>query len=149
MQAHKPNWEKLLAYVRSDDTIVIWRLDRLGRSTKHLIGLVEDLSRRGLHLILLQDFIDRTSKVAFAELHPRAKRVVAADFLRCVLDNLPHKVHAVLTDNGVQFTPQPHQFLPGGHRFDRICREYGVEHRLTKPAHPWDQWPSRAHEPHD
>ncbi len=27
--------------------------------------------------------------------------------------------------------------LPGGHSFDRICREYGVEHRLTKPAHPW------------
>ena len=56
---------------------------------------------------------------------------------RRVLDKLPYKVQTVLTDNGVQFTPQPHQFLPGGHSFDRICREYGVEHRLTKPAHPW------------
>ncbi|NVO86285.1 transposase family protein [Hymenobacter sp. P5252] len=46
-------------------------------------------------------------------------------------------MHTVLTDNGVQFIPQPHQFLPGGHSFDRICREYGLEHRLTKPAHPW------------
>jgi len=81
--------------------------------------------------------IDRTSKVAFAELHPRAKRVVAAEFLRRVLDKLPYKVHTLLTDNGVPFTPQAHQFLPGGHSFDRICREYGVEHRLTKPAHPW------------
>ena len=81
--------------------------------------------------------IDRTSKVVVAELHPRAKRVVAAEFLRRVLDKLPDKVPTVLTDNGVQFTPQPHQFLPGGHSFDRICREYGVEHRLTKPAHPW------------
>ena len=81
--------------------------------------------------------IDRTSKVAFAERHPRAKRVVAAEFLRRVLDKLPYRVHTVLTDNGVHFTPQPHQFLPGGHSFDRICREYGVEHRLTKPAHPW------------
>ena len=63
--------------------------------------------------------------------------LVAAEFLRRVLDKLPDKVPAVLTDNGVQFTPQPHQFLPGGHSFDRICREYGVEHRLTKPAHPW------------
>ena len=80
--------------------------------------------------------IDRTSKVAFAELHPRAKRVVAAGFLRRLLDKLPYHVHTVLIDNGVKFTPQPHQFLPGGHRFDRICREYGVEHRLTKPAHP-------------
>jgi len=43
----------------------------------------------------------------------------------------------VLTDNGVQFTPQAHQFLPGGHSFDRIFREYSVEHQLTKPAHPW------------
>ena len=63
--------------------------------------------------------------------------MVAAEFLRRVLDKLPYHVHTVLTDNGVQFTPQPHQFLPGGHRFDRICREYGVEHRLTKPVHPW------------
>ena len=85
--------------------------------------------------------IDRTSKAAFAERHPRAKRVVAAEFLRRVLDKLPDKGHTVLTDNGVQFTPQAHQFLPGGHRFDRICREHGVEHRLTKPAHPWTNGP--------
>ena len=52
--------------------------------------------------------IDRTSKVAFAERHPRAKRVVAAEFLRRVLDKLPNKVDTVLTDNGVQFTPLPH-----------------------------------------
>jgi len=57
--------------------------------------------------------IDRTSKVAFAELHPRAKRMVAADLLRRVLEKLPYKVHPVLTDNGVQFTLQPHQFFPG------------------------------------
>jgi len=81
--------------------------------------------------------IDRTSKVAFAELHPRAKRVVAAEFLQRVLDKLPYRVHTVLTGNGVQFTPQAHQFLPGGHSFDRICQEYGVGHRLTKPAHSW------------
>ena len=88
--------------------------------------------------------IDRTRKVAFAELHPHAKRVVAAVFLRRVLyklpnkvpDKLPNKVHPVLTDNGVPFTPPAHPFLPGGHRVDRISREYGVEHRLTKPAPP-------------
>ncbi|WP_262490676.1 hypothetical protein [Hymenobacter amundsenii] len=35
---------------------------------------------------------DRTSKLAFAELHPRAKWMVAAEFLRRVLDKLPDKV---------------------------------------------------------
>ena len=88
--------------------------------------------------------IDRTSQVAFAERHPRAKRVVAAEFLRRVLDKLPYQVLAVLTDNGVPFTPQAHQFLPGGHRFDRICREYGVEHRLTKQPIPGLMAPSSA-----
>jgi DNA invertase Pin-like site-specific DNA recombinase len=60
VQAHKPSWEQLLTYARPSDTVVIWRLDRLGRSTKHLIEVVEDLSRRQLHLISLQDPIDTT-----------------------------------------------------------------------------------------
>ena len=43
--------------------------------------------------------IDRTRKVAFAELHPRAKRVAAAEFLRRVLDKVPFKVHKILVNN--------------------------------------------------
>jgi len=54
-----------------------------------------------------------------------------------VRDKRPYKVPAVLADIGVPFTPQPRHFVPGGHRFDRSCREYGVEHRLIKPADPW------------
>ena len=85
--------------------------------------------------------IDRTSKVAFAEPHPRTKRVVAAVFLRRLLDKLPYKVHKRLTYNYIPFTPQAHQLLPDGHHFDRIRREYGVEHRLTNPAHLWTNGP--------
>ena len=51
--------------------------------------------------------IDRTSKAAFAELHPRATRMLAAEFLRRVLEKLPYKINKLLTDNGVQFTAQP------------------------------------------
>ena len=47
----------------------------------------------------------------------------------------------MLTYNYLIFTPQAHQLLPGGHHFDRICREYGVEHRLTNPAHLWTNSP--------
>jgi transposase InsO family protein len=85
--------------------------------------------------------IDRTSKVAFAELQPRATRMIAADFLRRVLEKLPYKAHTVLTDNGVPFTLQPPQGFAGGHSFDRICRAFGGEHRLTNPAHPWTNGP--------
>jgi transposase InsO family protein len=99
------------------------------------VDFAEVLTEEGRQYLFVA--IDRTSKVAFAELHSRAKRVVAAEFLQRVLEKLPYRVHTVLTDNGVPFTPQPQQHLPGGHSFDRVCRAFGVEHRLTKPAHPW------------
>src|SRR3984893_11225344 len=44
--------------------------------------------------------IDRTSKFAFTELHEKATRSVAADFLRNLIKAVPYKVHTVLTDNG-------------------------------------------------
>ena len=80
--------------------------------------------------------IDRTNKRAFAELRHRAKCVAAAEFLRRMLNKLSYRVHYKLTVNGLMLIPQAYSFLPGGHYFDRICREYDVEHRLTKPAHP-------------
>ncbi len=61
MQAHKPEFENLMNYIREGDTIVIWKLDRLGRSTKELLDLIEMLSKRGINLISLNDPIDTTS----------------------------------------------------------------------------------------
>ena len=81
--------------------------------------------------------IDRTSKFAFAELHERMTRMISADFLRRLIAAAPYKIHTILTDNGVQFTNQPHQKYAFKHLFDRICQQHGIEHRLTKPNHPW------------
>jgi DNA invertase Pin-like site-specific DNA recombinase len=61
IKVQKPEFEKLLHYVRQGDTITIWKLDRLGRSTKQLIELVEELGKRGVNLISLNDPIDTTS----------------------------------------------------------------------------------------
>ena len=86
--------------------------------------------------------IDRTSKLAFTELHERATVRVAADFLRALIKAVPYKIHIVLTDNGIQFADLPKNrrgptALWRGHMFDRVCDEHGIEHRLTKPNHPW------------
>ena len=86
--------------------------------------------------------IDRTSKLAFTELHEKATTRVAADFLRALLKAVPYKIHTVLTDNGIQFADLPRNrtgptALWRGHMFDRVCDEHGIEHRLTKPYHPW------------
>src|SRR3954452_4367135 len=48
--------------------------------------------------------IDRTSKFAFVEMHRKATRRVAANFLRHLAEAVPYKVHIVLTDNGPHFT---------------------------------------------
>ncbi len=45
--------------------------------------------------------IDRVSKFAFAELHERASRRIAADFLRRLIERVPYRIHTVLTDNGL------------------------------------------------
>ena len=51
--------------------------------------------------------IDRTSKFAYAELHGKANRRTAIDFLKALIKAVPYKIHTVLTDNGIQFTDLP------------------------------------------
>ncbi|MGI4735166.1 MAG: IS481 family transposase [Janthinobacterium lividum] len=81
--------------------------------------------------------IDRTSKLAFAELHPQATQAIAGGFLRRVLPQIPYKVHKLLTDNGIQFRNLPHHTQVGRHPIGQLCDEWGIEQRFTKPAHPW------------
>ena len=47
--------------------------------------------------------IDRMSKFAFVELHERATRSVACQFLRNLIEAVPYQIHTVLTDNGIRF----------------------------------------------
>ena len=81
--------------------------------------------------------IDRTSKFAFVELHPKATKMVAAQFLRDLIAAVPYAIHTVLTDNGIQFTNRACDRYAFHHIFDRVCDENGIEHRLTKVKHPW------------
>jgi transposase InsO family protein len=76
------------------------------------------------------------------ELHERATARAAADFLETLIKAVPYKVLSVLTDNGIQFTDLPKNrakttAMWRGHPFDRSCRQHSIEHRLTKPNHPW------------
>jgi transposase InsO family protein len=86
--------------------------------------------------------IDRTSKFAVAQLVHKANMQAARAFLEALVAAVPYRVEIVLTDNGIQFADLPkNRSGPTakfrGHPFDRVCREHGIEHRLTKPNHPW------------
>ena len=95
--------------------------------------------------------IDRTSKFAYAELHAKATRRVAGDFLRHLVQLVLYKIHTVLTDNGTHFTtpgaggsaaPEIKRALDAGepvwaHSFELACAQADIDHRTTKPKHPW------------
>ena len=113
------------------------------------IDIAEVRTEEGkLHLFV---GIDRTSKFAFVELHEKTTTRVAGDFLRHLIAAAPYRVHTVLTDNGIPFTDPKY---PGSaveevkfaiangeifrcHSFALACAQNDVDHRLTKPKHPW------------
>src|SRR5688500_4770623 len=74
--------------------------------------------------------------------HMTMGAATASDFLRALIEAVPYKIHTVLTDNGMQFCHAPrNRSGPTArysvHMFERVCRENDIEHRLTKPNHPW------------
>src|SRR5918912_786356 len=113
------------------------------------IDLAEVRTEQGRLYLLVA--IDRTSKFAFVELHERVPQRVAGDFLQRLTAAVPYRVHTVLTDNGTHFTtpgntasaaPLIKQAMERGelfraHAFEYACARNDVEHRLTKPRHPW------------
>jgi len=59
--ADRPQLAAALDFLRSGDTLVVWKLDRLGRSLKHLVETVLALQDRGVEFRSLQESIDTTT----------------------------------------------------------------------------------------
>lgn len=57
----RPGLAALLDYVREGDTVVVWKLDRLGRNTLHILETVKALTERGVTLISTTDGIDSST----------------------------------------------------------------------------------------
>jgi len=60
-KAERPELDRVLEQLRDGDTLVVWRLDRLGRSLRHLIDVVADLSARGVGFWSVTESIDTTT----------------------------------------------------------------------------------------
>lgn len=59
--ADRPGLKKLLRVLSDGDTLVVWKLDRLGRSMRHLVVLIEELRQRGSNFRSLTDSIDTST----------------------------------------------------------------------------------------
>jgi len=60
-RTERPGLDQALEYIREGDVFCVWRLDRLGRSLKHLIEVVERLEKEGVGFVSLQEGFDTTT----------------------------------------------------------------------------------------
>lgn len=68
-RANRPKLKELLDYARKDDTIVVYKLDRLGRSLKDLINLLEQFEERGILFESISDGIDTSTSAGRLQMH--------------------------------------------------------------------------------
>ncbi|HCM1915266.1 TPA: recombinase family protein [Salmonella enterica subsp. salamae serovar 28:r:e,n,z15] len=60
-KAQRPGLKRALKALKKGDTLVVWKLDRLGRSVKNLVMLISELHERGVHFQSLTDSIDTST----------------------------------------------------------------------------------------
>ena len=60
-KAERPGLHDAISHLRAGDTLVVWRLDRLGRSLRHLIDTITALEAQGIGFKSLQENIDTTT----------------------------------------------------------------------------------------
>ncbi|WP_367143626.1 recombinase family protein [Pantoea stewartii] len=59
--SERPGLKRALRTLKAGDTLVVWKLDRLGRSMRHLVMLTEELRERGVNFRSLTDSIDTST----------------------------------------------------------------------------------------
>jgi len=60
-KTNRPEWIKLLDEIKQGDTLVVWKLDRMGRSLHHLVKTVNELVAKDVDIISLQDPLNTTT----------------------------------------------------------------------------------------
>lgn len=60
-KADRPELRAAIEFCREGDELVVWKLDRFGRSLQELIGLVNELNERGVEFVSLRESLDTTT----------------------------------------------------------------------------------------
>jgi DNA invertase Pin-like site-specific DNA recombinase len=86
--ASRPELDKLLEHLRKGDEVVVWKLDRLGRNTRNLLALIDDLEHRGVHFRSVTEGISTTGPMG------RAMLTVMSAFAELERDQLAERTRA-------------------------------------------------------
>lgn len=129
----RPELDRCLSMLRPGDTLVVWRLDRLARSLKNLLELVESLSQRGIHLRSLTESIDTSSASGRLILSVFG---ALAEFERALIIERTQAGLAAARSRGARIgrpsamstgqIEQARTLVSAGHRVSEVARTLGV-----------------------
>ncbi|MEN0118290.1 MAG: recombinase family protein [Agrobacterium cavarae] len=100
----RPGLTRLLRRLRRGDTVVVWRLDRLGRSLFELLKLVRDLNERGVEFRSLSESLDTSTRGGRLLLHVLASM---AEFERSLISERTKAGMAAARSRGSQIGRRP------------------------------------------
>jgi len=128
----------VLEYLRDGDSLVIYKLDRLGRNMKDLLAIIEQLQKRNISLVSLRDNIDTGSTTGKLVLHIFAS---LAEFERDLIKERTDEGRREAKKKGVRFgrpkQPKPErasmcaQLYRNGNSVSAIMRTTGIRSRNT------------------
>lgn len=100
----RPGMKKLLDYAEAGDTVVVWRVDRLGRSLIDVLNIVNLLRERGVHLRSISDGIDPVTSTGRMMLNMLA---TLAEYERELIVERVNAGIAAARDSGTRFGRPP------------------------------------------
>jgi DNA invertase Pin-like site-specific DNA recombinase len=129
----RPALTKALAKLQVGDVLVVWRLDRLGRSLSHLIQLTTELAAKGIGFLSLSEAIDTTSAQGKLLLHMLG---ALAEFERSLIIERTRAGLAAAKHRGVKLgrkaklsaaqVKHARKLLAGDERPDQVAASLGV-----------------------
>ena len=85
--------------------------------------------------------IDRATRLIFLRIYKDKSQESASEFLKQAIEFYPFKIHTILTDNGREYTLLGQKVFGKSSNksslFELVCEMFDIEHRKTKPKHPW------------
>lgn len=120
---NRPEWANLLHKLRAGDQVVVYKLDRIARSTTELLRIVEDFQTRGIALKSLHEpWADTTSSVGKLMITVMAG---IAEFERDLIRQRSHDGRKAAKRRGVRFG-RPSKLSPAQIRLIKDARRNGV-----------------------
>lgn len=136
MKKERPELDKMLSEIQNGDTLVVWRLDRLGRRTTQLINLIEEFREREIQFVSLRENIDTSTPMGKAMLAIIAalaemERDIIAERSKAGQDAARLKGKSIgrkrgLTDENKEKAKKAKVFYQQGFSWKEMCQYLGV-----------------------